>query len=236
MSRRRHGRGINGWLVLDKPVGLTSNAALMRVRRALNAAKAGHGGALDPLASGILPIALGEATKTVPFIMEGLKSYDFTVRWGEARDSDDAQGELLETSDVRPEMADIQTHLAAFIGMIEQIPPRVSAIKVNGRRAYQLARTGQKVTLTSRRVMIRHIALIGCPDPDHAQFHLICGKGCYVRSLARDLAQKLGTLGHVTALRRTRVGPFDTAGQFLWIHLNVLDREVKNSFYRLGRC
>ncbi len=211
MSRRRHGRMINGWLILDKPVGLTSNAAAQRVRRSLQAAKAGHGGALDPLASGILPVAFGEATKTVPFIMEGFKSYDFTVRWGEARDSDDAQGEIIETSEIRPSKTDIRSHLSAFIGMTEQIPPRVSAIKINGRRAYQLARTGQDIALAPRPVMIKHVALIDCPDGDHARFHLVCGKGCYVRSLARDLARCLGTVGHVTALRRTRVGPFGVA-------------------------
>lgn len=208
MARRRKGQPIHGWLVLDKPEGLTSTQALSRVRRLLNAEKAGHGGTLDPIATGILPIALGEATKTVSYAMDGEKTYRFTLRWGERRTTDDREGEVIERSDRRPTAAEIEAALPAFLGHIEQVPPQFSAIKVDGERAYDIAREGDAVDLQPRTVRIDRFALTGLPDADHAEFEVDCGKGTYIRSLARDLAEALGTVGHVGTLRRTRVGRF----------------------------
>jgi tRNA pseudouridine55 synthase len=182
-----------------------------KVRRAFNAQKAGHAGTLDPLGSGILPVALGEATKTVPYLVDATKEYRFTVRWGEARDTDDREGEVTATSDVRPAREAILDAIPAYIGHIEQVPPRFSAIKVNGERAYDLARDGETVELKARTVEIRDIRLIDMPSDDEATFEMTCGKGTYVRSLARDLALDLGTVGHVAMLRRLRVGPFSEA-------------------------
>lgn len=209
MARKRRGRPVSGWIVLDKPVGLTSTTAVSAVRGALRAAKAGHAGTLDPLASGLLPIAVGEATKVVSMVMDSEKSYRFTVQWGEESDTDDAQGEIVQKSDTRPDRADIEALLPSFVGELEQVPPVYSAIKVAGERAYDLARDGRPPTLEARVVWIGSLDLLGCPDADHAEFTMTCGKGAYVRSLARDIGRALGCLGHVTALRRTRVGPFD---------------------------
>jgi tRNA pseudouridine55 synthase len=208
MSRRKKGDKIDGWVVLDKPVGLGSTPAVSRVRRLFGARKAGHGGTLDPLASGVLPIALGEATKTVPFVMDGRKEYRFTLCFGQARSTEDAEGEVTATSDLRPTDEEIRRALAAFVGDIEQVPPAFSALKVEGKRAYDLARAGQPVDLKPRRVLIERLALLGRPDTDHADFVVSCGKGTYIRSLGRDLALSLGTVGHLSALRRTAVGPF----------------------------
>jgi tRNA pseudouridine55 synthase len=206
--RKREKRDVHGWLVLDKPVGMTSTHAVSVVKRAFQAKRAGHAGTLDPLASGLLPIALGEATKTVPFVMDGRKIYRFTVRWGEERDTDDAEGRLTATSVERPTAAAIRALIPRFSGVIEQVPPRFSAIKVEGERAYDLARDGEPVELAPRSVEIHRLELIEMPDPEHAVLAAECGKGTYVRALARDLGRVLGCLGHVAALRRTAVGPF----------------------------
>jgi tRNA pseudouridine55 synthase len=211
MARRRKGEKIDGWVVLDKPVGLGSTPAVSRVRRLFGAQKAGHGGTLDPLASGVLPIALGEATKTVPFVMDGRKEYRFTLRFGEARATEDAEGEVTATSEVRPDDAAIAGALAAFCGEIEQMPPAFSALKVDGRRAYDLARAGETVELKPRKVLIERLEFLGRPDRDHADFLVGCGKGTYIRSLGRDLAVALGTVGHLSMLRRTAAGPFREA-------------------------
>ena len=211
MGRRQKGQQVHGWLNLDKPLGLSSSQAVSRVQRAFNAKKAGHGGTLDPLATGILPIAFGEATKTAAYAMDGAKTYCFGVRWGEARSTDDREGEVIATHDHRPIAQQIESSLAAFVGTIEQIPPRYSAIKIDGRRAYDLARRDEAVELKSRRVEVRELRLVDVPDADHAFLSVTCGKGTYVRALARDLAHHLDTVGHVDWLRRTAVGPFTEA-------------------------
>lgn len=200
-------RDVNGWVVLDKAVGMTSTHAVAVVKRAFNAKKAGHAGTLDPLASGILPIALGEATKTVPFVMDGRKSYVFTVAWGVETDTDDSEGKPVQASNRFPERAAVEAALPAFVGAIEQIPPRYSAIKIGGERAYDLARGGEIIELAARTVTIERLALIA-HDGDRSVLEADCGKGTYVRAIARDLGRALGCLGHVSALRRTRVGPF----------------------------
>ena len=205
------GRQLCGWLNLDKPVGISSLAAVAAVRRATGAARAGHAGTLDPFASGVLPVALGEATKTQRCVQVGVKTYDFTVRWGEGRTTDDPEGEILSTSVHRPVTREIASALTEFTGAIKQIPPTFSAIKVAGRRAYSLARAGHTVTLVPRIVRVDSFTLIDQPDDDHARFRVTCGKGTYMRALARDLAQRLGTCGHLTTLRRTRVGAFHVA-------------------------
>jgi tRNA pseudouridine55 synthase len=211
MARRKKGDKVDGWVILDKPVGLGSTPAVGKVRRLFGAQKAGHGGTLDPLASGVLPIALGEATKTVPFVMDGRKEYRFTLRFGEARSTEDAEGAVTALSDKRPTDADIRQALSGFLGEIEQVPPAFSALKIEGKRAYDLARAGQTVELASRRVLIEHLDLVSRPDADHADFVVGCGKGTYIRSLGRDLAVVLGTVGHLSALRRTAAGPFREA-------------------------
>jgi len=210
MSKRR-GEPVHGWVALDKPVGVTSTQAVSRVRRLFNADKAGHGGTLDPLASGLLPIALGEATKVVQWAMDGVKKYRFTVKWGEERSTDDLEGDIIATSDRRPSQVDIESILIQFIGMIEQRPPAFSALKVGGERAYDLARAGEAVELAPRRVSIADLRLIDVPDADHATFEVTCGKGTYVRSLARDVGRALGSRGHVVMLRRVAVGAFGEA-------------------------
>lgn len=202
-------RDVHGWIVLDKPTGMTSTQAVGAVRWALKAKKAGHAGTLDPLATGVLPIALGEATKTVAYAMDGEKSYVFTVRWGEERNTDDTEGQVTATSAVRPTRAAIEAALPAYVGEISQVPPRFSAIKIDGERAYDLARDGEVVELESRVVEIHALTLVDMPDADHAVFACDCGKGTYVRAIARDLGRDLGCFGHVTQLRRTRVGAFD---------------------------
>nr|WP_245516583.1 tRNA pseudouridine(55) synthase TruB [Methylobacterium segetis] len=203
-------RDVSGWVILDKGVGMTSTHAVAVVKRAFNAKKAGHAGTLDPLASGILPIALGEATKTVPFVMDGRKAYRFTVAWGIETDTDDAEGRPVATSEARPTREAVEAALPTFIGAIEQVPPRFSAIKIAGERAYDLARDGEVVELVARPVQIDHLSVV-----EHADGRTViaaeCGKGTYVRALARDLGRMLGCYGHVAALRRTRVGPFAEA-------------------------
>lgn len=209
MARRRKGDPVHGWLLLDKPGGLNSTAAVAAVKRLFNAAKAGHAGTLDPLASGVLPIALGEATKTVPFVVDGSKSYRFTVRWGEERDSDDTEGVAVRESDTRPSRDELEAILGDFTGEIMQVPPAYSAIKIEGARAYDLARGGKEFEIAARPVFVERIAIVECESPDESVFEAECGKGTYVRALARDMGRMLGCFGHIAALRRTRVGPFD---------------------------
>jgi tRNA pseudouridine55 synthase len=211
MARKKQGRRIDGWLILDKPPGITSTQALNRVKRALDAQKAGHGGTLDPLATGILPIALGAATKTVPYVMDGTKRYHFTLCFGEARDTDDAEGAVTATSPNRPDDAEIEAVLHRFRGLIMQQPPAFSALKVEGERAYDLARAGTLVELPPRPAQVDRFQLLARPDADHAEFEVVCGKGVYMRALARDVALACGTVGHISALRRLRVGPFTEA-------------------------
>ncbi len=209
--RRKHGRPLNGWLVVDKPPGMTSTDVVNRVRRGFDAQKAGHGGTLDPLATGVLPVAFGHATKTVPYVMDGTKLYRFTLRLGDARDTDDADGQTVATSGARPTDAQIAAALPAFLGDIMQVPPAYSAIKVAGERAYDMAREGRAPVLEPRPARVDRFALVERTDADTAVFEVQSGKGVYMRSLARDLAQACGTLGHVAALRRLRVGPFTEA-------------------------
>lgn len=213
MARRKKGDKVDGWLVVDKPTGFSSAKIVAIVKRIFNAQKVGHGGTLDPLATGILPIGLGEATKTMPYIVDATKEYEFTVKWGEATDSDDCEGEFSHTGGETPTQEQILAVLSDFTGSIEQVPPAYSAIKVDGKRAYALARAGEDVQLKSRIVEIQSLSLINCDkETGSSNFHVVCGKGTYVRSLGRDIALKLGTFGHITALRRTRVGPFDLKG------------------------
>ena len=209
MARRKRGQAVHGWVCLDKPLELGSTEAVSIVRRLFDAQKAGHAGTLDPLATGILPIALGEATKTVPFMMDAEKVYRFTVTWGMSTDSVDAEGSEIARSDVRPSREAVEAALPSFVGEIEQVPPRFSAIKVDGQRAYDLARDGAEFELKSRPVTI-HEAVITASDADRVEIRVRTGKGVYIRSLARDLAVMLGAEGHVTALRREQVGPFST--------------------------
>ena len=213
---------VDGWVVLDKPLGMGSTTAVGRVRWLFGAAKAGHGGTLDPLATGILPIALGEATKTVPFVMDGRKEYRFTLCFGEARSTEDAEGEVTATSDARPTDAEIRAALPAFVGEIDQMPPVFSALKIDGERAYDLARAGKAVDLKVRKVTIERLELLSRPDADHADFVVGCGKGTYIRSLGRDLALALGTVGYLSALRRTVAGPFREEGSISLPKLEAL--------------
>ncbi len=221
---RRKGRDISGWLVVDKPAGLTSTAVVNKVRWAFGAKKAGHAGTLDPAATGVLAVALGEATKTVPFVTDALKAYRFTVRWGAATTTDDAEGTVTETSDLRPDRAAIEAALPAFIGEIEQVPPQFSAVKVAGERAYDLAREGERLDLAPRPLWVERLTLIAQPDADHAEFEMVCGKGGYVRAVARDLGRALGCLGHVTTLRRIWSGPFEATDG---VDIDTLDRLAK---------
>ena len=207
-QKKRDKRDVHGWVVLDKPVSITSTHAVSMVKRLFSAKRCGHAGTLDPLASGALPIALGEATKTVPFVMDGRKLYRFTIRWGEERDTDDAEGRVVSTSKERPSPEAVHALLPSYTGLIQQIPPRYSAIKIEGERAYDLARDGEQVELAARPVEIGRLELVNVPDRDHAVLEAECGKGTYVRSLARDLGRALGCFGHVSALRRAAVGPF----------------------------
>jgi tRNA pseudouridine55 synthase len=208
MSRKKKGAAVHGWVVVDKPPGVTSTQAVAIVKRVFDAQKAGHAGTLDPMGSGVLAVALGEATKTVPYVMDAEKTYRFTAAFGEARDSDDAEGKITATSAKRPTREEIEAALPDFVGAIVQTPPAYSAVKVEGERAYDLAREGEAVTLEPRTVFVRSAELLGIPDADHAEFEMHCGKGTYVRAWVRDLALALGTFGHVCALRRTRIGPF----------------------------
>jgi tRNA pseudouridine55 synthase len=209
MARRKKGQPVHGWVIVDKPQGVTSTQVVGAVRRIFDAQKAGHAGTLDPMATGVLAVALGEATKTVSFAMDADKTYRFTARWGEARDTDDAEGRVTTTSDVRPTREQIEAMLPRFTGELTQTPPAYSAIKVQGERAYDLAREGEAVELAPRTVEVYEARLLDLPDPDHAVFEILCGKGTYVRAWVRDIALALGTVAHVSQLRRTRVGSFE---------------------------
>lgn len=208
MGRKRKGNPVHGWVVIDKPSGAASTEVVGIVKRVFEAQKAGHAGTLDPMASGVLAVALGEATKTVPYAMEAEKTYSFTACWGENRDTDDAEGRPIALSSHRPSTADIEAGIPQFVGCISQVPPCYSAIKVDGERAYDLAREGETPELKSREVAIHEARLVAVPDRDHAEFEMRCGKGAYVRAWVRDLAAALGTCGHVSRLRRHRIGRF----------------------------
>ncbi|KUJ73667.1 pseudouridine synthase [Ruegeria marisrubri] len=209
MGRKRKGRDISGWLVVDKPAGMTSTAVVNKVRWALDARKAGHAGTLDPEATGVLAVALGEATKTVPYVTDALKAYTFTVRLGQATNTDDAEGEVIAESDRRPTDDEIKEALLPFIGEIMQVPPKFSAVKIDGQRAYKLAREGEEVEIAARPLWVEELVMVDRPDPDHVVLEMTCGKGGYVRSIARDLGEALGCYGHVRELRRIWSGPFD---------------------------
>lgn len=223
MARRKKGRDISGWLVVDKPAGLTSTAVVNKVRWALDAKKAGHAGTLDPDATGLLAVALGEATKTIPFITDALKAYDFTVTWGAATTTDDASGEVTATSELRPTEAEIKEALLGFTGEIMQTPPAYSAVKIDGARAYDLARDGETPELQARPLWVEDLVLTDATQ-DSARFEMTCGKGGYVRSIARDLGAALGCLGHVATLRRLWSGPFDLTGAATLEQIDALAR------------
>ena len=206
---RKKGRDISGWLIVDKPAGITSTSVVNKVRWALNAKKAGHAGTLDPDATGVLAVALGEATKTVPYITDALKAYTFTVRLGQRTNTDDAEGEVIASSDIRPSEDEIKEALHRFVGNIEQVPPQFSAVKIDGERAYKRARDGEEMDIAARPLWVEELVLTGRPDADHVELEMTCGKGGYVRSIARDLGEALGCHGHVRELRRIWSGPFD---------------------------
>lgn len=206
--RKPKGRPVSGWLILDKPFDFGSTEAVSKIKWLFKAQKAGHAGTLDPLASGMLPIALGDATKTVPYVMDGRKIYEFTITWGEERSTDDLEGEVTRSSDKRPDEDEIKALLPGYTGVIQQVPPQFSAIKIDGERAYDIARDGETVEIPSREVEIHRLTLLGCPDANAARFEVECGKGTYVRALARDFGRELGCFGHISELRRTYVAPF----------------------------
>ncbi|MEL7214874.1 MAG: tRNA pseudouridine(55) synthase TruB [Pseudomonadota bacterium] len=224
MGRRKSGRAVHGWLIIDKPAGPTSTAVVNKVRWAFGAQKAGHAGTLDPAATGLLAVALGEATKTVPFVTDADKAYRFLVRWGQATNTDDAEGEIIAERPERPSAEDIRTALPAFTGDIEQVPPQFSAVKVDGARAYALARSGEDLELAARPLHVAELTLVEQPDADTAVFEMVCGKGGYVRSIARDLGEALGCLGHVISLRRVWAGPFDLDDA---VSLDTVEAEAK---------
>ena len=229
MGRRRKGDPVHGWICLDKPEGLTSTDAVSRIRRLFNAQKAGHAGTLDPLADGVLPIALGEATKTVPFAMEASKAYRFTIAWGRTTTTLDREGETIAQSDVRPSADEVAAVLPRFVGEISQVPPAYSAIKVDGERAYDLARAGETVELAARIVTIHDARLVGATDADHVTLEVDCGKGTYIRAIVRDIAEMLGACGHVSELRRTRVGPFRAESAVTLEYLEDLGHKARQS-------
>jgi len=229
MARRKKGQAISGWINLDKPYDLTSTFAVSRVRRLFDAQKAGHAGTLDPLATGILPIALGEATKTVPFLVDADKSYRFTIAWGRTTATYDREGETIAESDVRPTIAQVQAVLPRFVGEIDQVPPAYSAIKVDGERAYDLARAGETVELSARKVTIFDARVVDAEDADHVTLEIDCGKGTYVRALVRDIADALGACGHVSQLRRTRVGQFSEESAVTLEYLEDLGHKARQS-------
>ncbi len=234
MARRKKGQAISGWINLDKPYDLGSTSAVSRVRRLFDAQKAGHAGTLDPLATGILPIALGEATKTVPYLVDADKAYRFTIEWGRTTTTLDREGETIAESDVRPSVAQVEAALPAFVGEIQQVPPAYSAIKVDGERAYDLARAGETVELEARTVTIHSARVADAPpgelgDADHVTIEIECGKGTYVRAIVRDLALALGACGHVSALRRTRVGRFTEQSAVALELLEDLGYEARQS-------
>ncbi len=224
MARKRKGRDISGWVVIDKPAGPTSTAVVNKVRWAFDAKKAGHAGTLDPEATGVLAIALGEATKTVPYITDALKAYEFTVRLGAATNTDDAEGEVIATSDLRPTDDEIKQALQGFVGDIQQVPPQFSAVKIDGERAYKRARDGEEMEIAARPLYVESLILTDRPDADHVTIEMVCGKGGYVRSIARDLGDALGCKGHVLALRRTWSGPFEVADALTLEQLDALAR------------
>ncbi|WP_333816113.1 tRNA pseudouridine(55) synthase TruB [Tabrizicola sp.] len=224
MGRVKKGRALSGWLVVDKPAGVTSTAVVNKVKWALSAQKAGHAGTLDPDATGVLAVALGEATKTIPYITDALKCYRFRVSFGAATDTDDASGAVIATSALRPADAQIEAALAAFRGDIQQVPPQYSAVKVDGERAYDLAREGEAMDLAARPLWVERLEMTGRPDADHVDLEMICGKGGYVRSIARDLGAALGCLGHVDWLRREWSGPFRASEG---VTLEMIDAEAK---------
>ncbi len=226
MARKRKGRDISGWLVIDKPAGITSTAVVNKVRWAMDAKKAGHAGTLDPEATGVLAIALGEATKTVPFITDALKAYTFTVRLGVSTNTDDAEGEVIATSDLRPDDEAIKAELGAFIGDVMQVPPQFSAVKVDGERAYKKARDGEEMILAARPLWVEELLLVDRPDEDHVVLEMTCGKGGYVRSIARDLGAALGCHAHVKSLRRVWSGPFKASEG---VTLEEVDAKAKTS-------
>jgi tRNA pseudouridine55 synthase len=231
---RREKRDVSGWVVLDKPLGMTSTTAVAAVRRIFKAKKAGHAGTLDPLATGVLPIALGEATKTVPFVQAGRKIYRFTVRFGIETDTDDAEGKETARSETRPTREALEALLPAFTGTILQTPPQFSALKIDGARAYDLARAGESVELAPREIEIDAFRLLDMPDTDHAEFEVECGKGTYVRSLARDIGRKLGCLGHVSVLRRTLVGDFSEDDTVNLVELEQASADDATLFALMG--
>lgn len=222
MARKRKGRDISGWLVVDKPAGITSTSVVNKVRWAFRAKKAGHAGTLDPEATGVLAVALGEATKTVPYITDALKAYRFNVRLGQATNTDDTEGEITDTSDTRPTDEQIKDALGAFVGDIMQVPPKFSAVKVDGQRAYKLARDGEDIELAARALWVEELILADRPDADHVILEMTCGKGGYVRSIARDLGVVLGCFGHVAWLRRVWSGPFDATDGITLEQLDTL--------------
>ncbi|MEP4196529.1 MAG: tRNA pseudouridine(55) synthase TruB [Aliishimia sp.] len=224
MARTRKGRDISGWLVVDKPAGLTSTAVVNKVRWAFDAKKAGHAGTLDPDATGVLAVALGEATKTVPFITDALKAYVFTVRFGQSTNTDDAEGEIIHKSDARPSDDDIKAALGAFVGDIQQVPPQFSAVKIDGERAYKRARDGEEMDIAARPLWVEELLLVDRPDADHAVLEMTCGKGGYVRSIARDLGASLGCYGHVRELRRVWSGPFEVEQGVTYAQIEDLAR------------
>jgi len=225
MARRKKGRPLHGWLVIDKPLGVTSNAVVNKAKWAFDAQKAGHAGTLDPEATGVLAIAFGEATKTVPYVTDSLKAYRFTVRLGQATNTDDAEGEVVSESEKRPTANDINAALPAFTGDIMQVPPQFSAVKVDGERAYKRARDGEEMELKARPLLVESLALIEMPDADHAMLEMTCGKGGYVRSIARDLGEALGCFGHVVQLRRVWAGPFEIEDSIPFAKLDELAKD-----------
>lgn len=224
--RKRPARAVSGWLIFDKPYGMGSTDAVSFVKRLYRADKAGHAGTLDPLATGVLPIALGEATKTVPYLMDERKTYVFTVAWGEERTTDDLEGEVVSRSDTRPLRADIETALPRFTGVIQQTPPQFSAVKINGERAYDSARVGETVEIASREVEVLRLVIRDMPDADQTVFEVECGKGTYVRALARDMGRLFGCFGHVSALRRTSVAPFGEDRSMTQAQLEAAAKDV----------
>ncbi|MGB5557000.1 MAG: tRNA pseudouridine(55) synthase TruB [Paracoccaceae bacterium] len=225
MARRKKGRDISGWLVVDKPSGISSAAVVNKVKWAFDANKAGHAGTLDPDATGVLAVALGEATKTVPYITDAMKAYRFCVRFGQATNTDDAEGEVIATSDLRPSDEQLRAALTGFVGEIMQVPPQFSAVKVDGQRAYKLAREGEDLDLAARPLWVESLDLVSRPDADHAELQMVCGKGGYVRSIARDLGAALGCHAHVRSLRRIWSGPFEAEGG---ITMDVLQSKAKS--------
>lgn len=227
MARRKKGRPISGWLIVDKPLGVTSSAVVNKAKWAFDAQKAGHAGTLDPEASGVLAIAFGEATKTVPYVTDSMKAYRFTVRLGQATNTDDGEGEVVSESDLRPSADEIRAAMPAFTGDIMQVPPQYSAVKVDGERAYKRARDGEEMELAARPLFVESLELVEVPDADHAVFEMTCGKGGYVRSVARDLGQALGCFGHVVQLRRVWAGPFEIEDGIAFETLDELAKDRK---------